>query len=99
MKLKALKTIQDLEFLLAKLQSNIVDFLNQLTSNPFLVGTIIDIDILTTDTTLNHGLGVEPTGWIILDKNANANIWKVSQDKNQIILKSSLNATCKVWVF
>lgn len=99
MKLKAFKTIQDVEYLLSKLQGHIVEFTNQLTMNPFLSGTIVESTIGVTDTTLSHGLKAEPTGWIILDKDANSNIWKVSQNSKEIVLKASASVTCKVWVF
>lgn len=99
MKLKAFKTIQDLEYLLAKLQGYIVEFTNQLTMNPFISGTVIEATINTTNTSLSHGLQVEPTGWMILDKNANSDIWKISQNSKEIVLKASASVTCKVWVF
>lgn len=99
MKLKALKTIQDLEYLLAKLQSNISDFTGQFTLNPFILGTVIEAEIDTTDTKLSHGLEVEPTGWMILDKTGNSNIWRVSQSSKEIVLKASVKVSCKVWVF
>ena len=99
MKLKPLKTIQQLDYSTSRIQGYLQEFLAQLMPNPFITGIILDVSILTTDTPLNHGLQTEPSGWFIIDKNANANVWKISQSDKQLVLRASAAVTVRIWVF
>ena len=65
----------------------------------FLTGQSYDVIINTTDTVINHGLGITPNGWLILDKQANSTVWRVSWNDKQITLRASAQVTIKLWVF
>jgi hypothetical protein len=63
------------------------------------VGNIFSATITPATATINHGLGSVPLGWIVLDQNADANIWKTSSDEKTITFDSSATVTIKVWIF
>jgi len=58
---------------------------------------------LTTGTTqVAHRLGVQPTGWIIVDKTAQADVWRdstVTVTNDLFPLKASANVTVSIQFF
>lgn len=98
MELKPLKSLQDLPQPLGRIFGFIKDWTNQIQAL-FLSGNSFDVQINTTDTIINHGLGIVPNGWIILDKQGNSNVWRVSWTDKQIILRASAQVTIKLWVY
>ena len=83
---------------LARVFGFIQEWVNQFKAL-FLTGQSYDVIINTTDTVINHGLGITPNGWLILDKQANSTVWRVSWNDKQITLRASAQVTIKLWVF
>jgi len=49
---------------------------------------------------INHGLNRTPQGWIVTDKNANADIWRTANwTINTITLKANVAVTASIWVY
>lgn len=98
MELKPLKTLQSL----AQPLNRVMDFVSEWTNQfkaLFLTGQSFDVTINTTDTVIDHGLGIVPNGWFLLDKQANTDVWRVSWTNRQIVLRASAQVTIKLWVF
>jgi hypothetical protein len=99
MELKPYKKLTGLEQDLSKTVQYTEEFTSQLTPLIFLKGNLIEATVTTSPTAINHGLEQVPQGWIIFDKDANANIWKVGATDRTITLNASASANIKVWVF
>lgn len=99
MELKPYKKLTGLEYNLSKTVQFTEEFNKQFINNPFLVGNVFNATITTATATINHGLGVNPLGWLILDQDADARVWKVSSDEKSIILDSSATVNIKIWIF
>lgn len=101
MAVERFKTTEFSDANLQKLQDNcerkfdVYDFL------PFFGGILIkDVAITTSDTTINHGLKKVPVGYLVVKKNANAQIWDTANfNQNNITLRASATVTANVWVF
>lgn len=100
MKLKPFLKLKIMERTVDQFQSNVEKFLRQLTPNIFLKGVLIeDVSVTTAATTINHKLGKQPQGWLILDQDTNATVWRTSWDSESITLDTSANCTITLWVF
>ncbi len=99
MELKPYKKLTGLEYNLSKTVQFTEEFNKQFINNPFLVGNVFNATITSATATINHGLGANPIGWLILDQDADANVWKVSSDEKSIILDSSATVNIKIWIF
>jgi hypothetical protein len=99
MELKPYKKLTGLPYELSKTVQYTEEFLNQLVTLMFLKGNLLEISVTTSAQDFNHGLQQEPMGWIIFDKDSNANIWKVGSTDKTITFNSSLASNIKVWVF
>jgi len=87
-----------------QLQSNIEAAFLHIISKEIFGGSLKkDIAITTADTFIDHPLDREPNGWIIVRKNANADIWESSTintfKERIIILKSDATVTASIWFF
>lgn len=85
------------------LAANIEDFTRQLVLNPLLDGRVISTIALTASvpSTIPHSLGRDWLGWLVINKNANANVW-VSATTNKdrgITLTASANVTIDLYIF
>lgn len=90
---------QDLD----RVQSRIDDAFKQVDAIPLLSGNTIEATIGVTDTAVNHKLQRKFQGWIVIDQDANAVIWRSNvfnplEDK-QLILKASAPVNVKLYVF
>lgn len=75
----------------------IADFTRQLTINPMLDGLILDNVVLGTAVTMvSHKLGRPWVGWVILTKNAAADVYAPNRKLDSLYL--SLQATAPVTV-
>jgi hypothetical protein len=99
MELKPYKKLTGLEYELSKTVQYTEEFANQLTPLIFLKGNLISITVTTSATAFNHGLQQAPQGWIIFDKDTNANVWKVGATDKTITFSASASSNIKVWVF
>ena len=59
-----------------------------------LTGTIV-----TSGTKISHNLGRVPTGWVVVDKTVNADVYRVSWNNETITLASTATTEIKLWVF
>ena len=83
-----------------QLQSQLTRVLDPLLRNILLDGTLIpDISVLTSNTMVPHNLNRPINGWIVVGKNANADIWQVSKDTRFLTLIATAQVTCSLWVF
>lgn len=100
--LKKLKKIHIEDRTIAEIQRNIDDYTRQLSINPFLTGNLIKGVVVTTASVrVNHGLDREFQGYIITNKTANANVYRLDggDPTKEIILDSSATVTVDIWVF
>ena len=99
MELKPYKKLTGLEYELSKTVQYTEEYLSQLSSISFLRGNLLTIAVSTSATAFDHGLQQVPQGWIILDKDSNANVWKVGATNTTITFSASASSNLKVWVF
>ena len=97
--LKPLKTSNVDEPQASRYFDRIKEFLDQIMRTEFLAGSSISTTIGTSNTEIPHGLDVIPNGFLIVDKTANSNIWRVSWNKKTITLIASSSVDVKLWIF
>ena len=82
----------------------------RLVEDDVVAGALVPITLSTTPKDVAHGLGREYRGWIVVDKNANADVWvdpptgtplvDPNPDRALFIrLDASAAVTVKLWVF
>ena len=84
---------------LNRVQSNIRASLDPVSRDLLLNRLQLTADIGTSDTSIQHALGRVPAGWIVIDKNANADIWRVSLTNTTIVLRASAPVKAKIFIF
>jgi hypothetical protein len=99
MELKPYKKLTGLEYDLSKTVQYTEEYLNQFSPLIFLKGNLLSIAVTTSAITFDHGLQQAPQGWIIFDKDSNANVWKVGATNKTITFNASASSNIKVWVF
>ena len=99
MELKPYKKLTGLEYELSKTVQYTEEYLSQLSPLIFLRGNLLTITVTTSATAFDHGLQQVPQGWIIFDKDSNANVWKVGATDKTITFNASASSNIKVWVF
>ncbi len=86
-------------------QSNVNTAVRQIANSPIIDGVLIkNIDVGTTDTVINHKLGREPLGWIIVRKNEAGEIYEsttVNNNRDKFLLLRGSTATTDTnfWIF
>jgi len=74
--------------------------LGQETGNPGAEGTYVQATIGTTDTSVEHDLGRTPDGWIVIDSDTNATVWRSGdKDSVQLTLSASAETNVALWIF
>ncbi len=98
---KAYTTDQDLN----SVQDNVEESFIPLLRNPLVDGLILENIVLVTgqDNVINHKLGRQLQGWIVVGKNAAADIYD-NQSNNSLTnltlyLRTTANCTIKLYVF
>jgi hypothetical protein len=98
--LKEFKRVAGATEEVAKLQARLYEFFTQFIDNPLLNGVqLTKIELGTTAVNVDHKLGRECQGWIITNKNANADVWQTDSSKSSIVLQASANVVVDLWVF
>lgn len=95
---KAYTTDQDLN----AVQENVEESLAPLIKNPLLDGIILsNVELTTGDNDISHKLGRKLQGWVIVDRDANANIYRKTSSTPTLTLKlnSSATVTVSLYVF
>lgn len=58
------------------------------------------VALSTTDTEVHHGLGRKPRGWVVVDQDADARVWRsVASTSSTLTLQASASVTINLWVF
>lgn len=99
MELKPYKKLTGLDYDLSKTVQYTEEWISQIMPLLFLKGNLLTIAVSATPTAYNHGLQQAPQGWIIFDKDSNANVWKVGATDKTITFNASASSNIKVWVF
>ena len=76
--------------------------INPVLALPILAGNQIDNITLVASTpkVINHLLARMPQGWFLVDKNANANIWRTTTwTTTTVTLESSANAIISLYIY
>jgi hypothetical protein len=91
---------------LRRVQDEVALGFQQVDRQPFMNGVILTGVVLaasSTDNLVNHGLGRVPQGFVILSKNATADIWTSTTTNPRpeltLILRSSAAITATIWIF
>jgi hypothetical protein len=74
---------------------------DRLLANSEAISVTQDVDLVAgTPKFVSHRLdlrdGQTPLGWHVVDKNADANVWRVSWDHRFITLQSDVNCTIRL---
>lgn len=103
--MKDLKGISTSNPELSRLQSNLDNWASSIMKSGLNDGLLLKSVVLSTGVinAVEHKLGRELSGWIIVRKRANAQVWD-SQDTNifktkSLALECSANVTIDLWVF
>lgn len=90
---------------LSKVQDNVSEAFSQLfQKNPILNGVFIsDVSLSTSDLEINHGLGRDYQGYLVVELHGNATVYTSPtanpRPQDQIILRASTTVTAKIYVF
>ena len=82
--------------------SEIAKILNgEISINENIKGALIEATLLGEDTSVYHGLGFVPTGFIVLNKNGPGDVWgvRVSQWTNETLFLGSNAESLEVRLF
>ena len=83
-------------------QAAINDQFSQVAQVPFINGVkLSSVSLITGQAnTINTSLGRKASGYMVISKSANADVWNDAiSSSNQITLYSSANVTVDLWVF
>jgi hypothetical protein len=87
-----------------RLQDATSDAFSQLqTANPILNGVFVEKVISTLDTEVSHGLQRTPMGFIVVNRDADANVWESAttngRPQDKLILKATASVNVTLYVF
>lgn len=101
----ALRRVKTKQEDLRQLQDSLDAVLNIIRGKQIIDGRLIeDIELSTTALNINHGLDNEVRGWIVVKKNANADVYEATSastdlPKKQLKLIATAAVTISLWVF
>ena len=93
------KSPEQLQRTVNTMQQNVQDSLTRIEKNTLLDNVIIKDVLVSTSARVEHKLGRVPTGYIIIRKNANAQVWNGSITEADIVLTSSAAVTVTLLIF
>lgn len=73
--------------------------LDPIIANKITQGNLIESTLRAGQNQVNHLLQRQPLGWLVTDQNTTSDIYRVSWDKNFIVLNASAPVTIGLWVF
>ena len=85
-----------------QLQSNVADFLLQLTYNPLLDGRLVEnVAVSTTAVAVNHGLGRAIRGYILVKATAGVTLFDTASvtPTTTVQITASASATVSLYIF
>lgn len=99
----ALKKLLASDRVLNQVQENVAQALKPLLESSIGSGRVIDSIAIVSGTpkTVEHKLGREFKGWIVVRKNADANVWESTSSipSKTLILNADANVTISIWIF
>ena len=89
---------------LSLMQTKWASIINPILAAPIVNGLLLNnVSLVSGDNTINHRLGRKLQGWIVVGKNANANIYDKQSTNTMpeltLVLNSSGTLTVNLWVF
>lgn len=102
MTVRPFKEITTKDERLDRVQANVTTFADSVLGINILDGRLIeDVVLGTTEVDVEHKLGRDLRGWLIVDKNAQQDIWKSSTTltKRFLSLTAAGTVTVSLWVF
>lgn len=85
---------------LMQLQNSLSRVFLDLLGLEILNGRLIeDVEVTTSQVTVNHGLNRELKGWIVVKKNADRRVWQTDITATTLTLDASATVTVSLWVF
>lgn len=99
--MNAVRAINVTDFKLSQVQDNLIRAVRDIQDKIIIDGIELSaLDILTTDTPVQHKLQRIPLGYIIISKDGPGDIYEVgSADTLTITFKSTVAVTANIWVF
>lgn len=97
-------TLNTPDYLLGKIQDNVKQAIDPISTNPILDSNLLqNVVLLSGDNTINHKLGRNLIGWIPTRVRASATFFD-KQDSNQIpsktlVINASASVTVDLYVF
>ena len=73
--------------------------IDNLRKVPILGGAPVTADLALGSNMVAHGLRKTPTGWIVIDRDSAATVYRTAWDKTHLTLQVSAAVTVKMWVF
>lgn len=101
MQQRSITKLRGLDYDLNKLQDNIYNSIGPLLTNSLNWGIIIPDIVLLANTPLpiDHTLGRQPQGWVIIDRTTNSSVWRNSWNQRSITITANANTTVSLYVF
>lgn len=85
---------------LDKVQREVASVVNEVVLNPFLKGRSVSATIGTSDTSVLHGLGFTPAGYILTGMDADARVWEsAARTSTTLTLRASASVGVDLWVY
>lgn len=100
----AIARVQTTSRELNQIQSQIISSVDPILANPIVNGRLIQsLSVVTGSNTIDHGLGRELLGWIVVRNNANVTFYDTQSSNanpaRTLLLTASGNATISLYVF
>ena len=73
--------------------------LAELVQDTPAAGNMVEADLISGTTLVNHGLGRQPIGWALADINGAATVYRSAWDSSKLSLVSSAAVSAKIWVW
>ncbi len=96
------RRVKDIDEKLSEVQDAVADSFNSIVNKQILAGRVADVIIPAgLSVVYPHRLGRNLVGWIIIDKNAAADVYRTNKDSPNLFLNLTASApvTLKLWVF
>lgn len=83
------------------MQTKWKSILDPLLANKLTQGNLLsNVALGSTSVAVNHLLGRMPQGWMLVDLQGNATVWRSQPfTTNTLTLTASVAVTCNIWVF
>jgi hypothetical protein len=81
-------------------QDAVANVLVPVSKNPLIDGVLLENVVLTSgDNTISHTLSRQIRGWLIVDKQGAADIYRTGWSDKFLNLHATANVTVNLWVF